>query len=411
MTKIILKSLAIVASVAVAVSANAQVVLTKTLPPIGTTYENWGNFSLPASTVVPDTGANVSWDYSTITVTKTYDYIIQPLSAVPTAEQTFASAAGAVYAEEILAFTSNPEWNARDYYKDDGDYLIKVAAKGMATSPIQSASDTLFKFNVPYQSTANLKLSNQSGLVAPFRYAGYGTLIIGSETYNDVVLFKEDVTTDSLYYFFTVTPHYHKLARIRFNNGQRQILYWKPTGTAPTAPAAPSNLTVTPVNSMDLNWQDNSSNEDGFYIESTQDTIAGTWTQIASVSADVTYYHHTGLNPGEDYFYRVRAYNANGNSAYSNIAGATEIATGIGETFTENTLLVYPNPANEMVTIGNLPSGSILNITDITGKVVYNAVIKNEQTTINTTDFVNGVYILQVNNNGSIATTKFVVNK
>lgn len=84
--------------------------------------------------------------------------------------------------------------------------------------------------------------------------------------------------------------------------------------------------------------------------------------------------------------------------------------TGISETLTENTFLVYPNPANEMVTIGNLPSGSILNITDITGKVIYNAVIKNEQTTINTTDFVNGIYILQVSNNGIVSTKKLVVN-
>lgn len=72
---------------------------------------------------------------------------------------------------------------------------------------------------------------------------------------------------------------------------------------------------------------------------------------------------------------------------------------------------VYPNPAQENVTISNIPSSSTVKITDITGKVVYNAVIKNEQTTINTTDFVNGIYILQVSNNGSIATKKLVVNK
>jgi len=85
--------------------------------------------------------------------------------------------------------------------------------------------------------------------------------------------------------------------------------------------------------------------------------------------------------------------------------------SGIGETLAGNTFSVYPNPAKENVTIGNLPNGSTINITDITGKVFYSSVIKSEQTTISTTEFVNGVYILQVNNNGSIATKKLVVNK
>jgi len=181
----------------------------------------------------------------------------------------------------------------------------------------------------------------------------------------------------------------------------------------PAIPAAPSNLTVTPVNSMDLNWHDNSNNEDGFYIESTQDTVAGSWTQIASVASDVTYYHHTGLNPGEDYFYRVRAYNANGNSAYSNISGATEHETGIthfDNVF--NAVNVYPNPANNFVNLANIPNGSAVKIIDITGKVVYSSAITNEQTTtINTADFTNGIYLIRIDTNGSSANRKLIVNK
>jgi uncharacterized delta-60 repeat protein len=73
--------------------------------------------------------------------------------------------------------------------------------------------------------------------------------------------------------------------------------------------------------------------------------------------------------------------------------------------------VIFPNPANDFVTVSNLPKGSAVSILDITGKVIYNSTIKDEKTRINTTDFVNGVYILQVSNNGSIATTKLVVNK
>lgn len=413
-----LKTVALTVFFAIATSVNAQVALTKTLPPIGTTYELWGNISLPGTTTVPDTGANITWDYSTIITTYNNDIIIKGLSEVPSSEQT--AVPNAVYVEEqILPGAPNTDWLPRVFFQDNGDFLIEIGKKNFGTTAPVLSSDTVFEFNLPYQASTLVNLGPTGGGSGNFEYAGYGTLIIGSDTYNDVAMFKKDFTMGSVngssFYFYTLTPHYHRLARIFFYDGNvvaPGINYFKPTGTMSAPPAAPTNLTVTPVNSMDLNWQDNSNDEDGFYIESTQDTVAGNWIQIASVGADVTYYHHTGLNSGEDYFYRVRAFNSNGNSAYSNIAGATELVSGIAD-FDNifNAMNVYPNPANEIVTIGNLPIGSTLNITDISGKVLYSSVIKNEQATISTTDFVNGVYILQVSNNGSIATKKLLVNK
>lgn len=182
------------------------------------------------------------------------------------------------------------------------------------------------------------------------------------------------------------------------------------TGTTSAIPAQPTNLTATPVNSIELNWQDNSNNEDGFYIESTQDTVAGSWTQIATVGADVTTYLHTGLTVGVTYYYRVSAYNGNGSSSWSNIAGATDGVTGVADIDIFNSISIFPNPSNTTVTIGNLPIGSTVNVIDITGKIVYNSAINNEQTTISTADFVSGVYLIQIENNGSILNKKLIVN-
>lgn len=414
-----LKTIAIAGVFAVATSANAQVVLTKTLPPIGTTYELWGNTSLPNTTAVPDTGANITWDYSTISTTYNNDIIIRGLSEVPSSEQT--AVPNAVYVEEqILPGAPNTDWLPRVFFQDNGDFLIEIGKKNFGTTSPVLGSDTVFEFNLPYQSSTLVNLGTTGGGSGNFEYAGYGTLIIGSDTYNDVAMFKKDFTmgsvNGSVFYFYTLTPHYHRLARIFFYDGNvvaPGINYFKPTGATSAPPAAPSNLTVTPVNSMDLNWQDNSNDEDGFYIESTQDTVAGNWIQIASLGADVTYYHHTGLNPGEDYFYRVRAYNSNGNSAYSNIAGATELVTGIADFDNVfNTLIVYPNPANEFVTLTNIPNGSTVKILDVTGKVVYSSATTNDQTTaINMIDFKNGIYLIRIDNNGNIANRKLVVNK
>jgi galactose oxidase len=88
----------------------------------------------------------------------------------------------------------------------------------------------------------------------------------------------------------------------------------------PAVPAAPINLVlnVASKTTINLSWTDSSANEDGFKIERSLD--GRTFTQIATVAANVTTYSNTGLTCATFYHYRVRAFNANGNSAYSNTA-------------------------------------------------------------------------------------------
>jgi hypothetical protein len=93
---------------------------------------------------------------------------------------------------------------------------------------------------------------------------------------------------------------------------------------APSLPAAPSSLTATAISTSQINlsWTDNAGNETGFKIErSTRNNSS--FTQIATVGANVTSYSSTGLSKNTTYYYRVRAYNADGDSAYSNEASAT----------------------------------------------------------------------------------------
>jgi beta-lactamase superfamily II metal-dependent hydrolase len=92
---------------------------------------------------------------------------------------------------------------------------------------------------------------------------------------------------------------------------------------APQPPAAPSGLGAAAITTsrIDLQWTDNSANESGFRVE--RRSGGGSFSQVASLAANVTSYQDTGLASATTYEYRVLAYNADGSSAYSNTASAT----------------------------------------------------------------------------------------
>jgi len=95
----------------------------------------------------------------------------------------------------------------------------------------------------------------------------------------------------------------------------------------PVVPAAPSNLVATAVSrtQINLSWVDNSSDETGFKIERCKNAGCTNYAQISQVAANVTTFADTGLTRNTTYRYRVRAFNAGGNSAYSNAASARTV--------------------------------------------------------------------------------------
>jgi predicted phage tail protein len=86
-------------------------------------------------------------------------------------------------------------------------------------------------------------------------------------------------------------------------------------------PAAPGSLAAA----MDgayvvLSWQDNSTNESQFYVERCQGAGCTSFAGTGSSNANVTTWTDFNAAAGQSYSYRVRAWNADGYSAYSNIA-------------------------------------------------------------------------------------------
>jgi galactose oxidase len=100
-----------------------------------------------------------------------------------------------------------------------------------------------------------------------------------------------------------------------------------PNGTPAPTPTltAPTNLTATAASSSQINlsWSDKSNTEKGFKVYRARVDRNINFHRIATVGANVTTYTDTGLRASTTYRYRVRAYNAGGNSNYSNTADAT----------------------------------------------------------------------------------------
>ena len=90
--------------------------------------------------------------------------------------------------------------------------------------------------------------------------------------------------------------------------------------TTPSEPAAPSNLTgYGDCFDVLLWWEDNSDNECGFKIEK---KIGTSFVEIGQVGPNSYSYEDRDLMCDGLYFYRVRAYNADGDSPYSNVESA-----------------------------------------------------------------------------------------
>jgi lysophospholipase L1-like esterase len=92
-------------------------------------------------------------------------------------------------------------------------------------------------------------------------------------------------------------------------------------------PQPPTSLTAQAISSEQINltWNDASNNETNFQVERSTSGIE--FSLIATLNANSTSYSDIGLSLTTQYFYRVRAINALGTSAYSAETSATTLAT------------------------------------------------------------------------------------
>jgi hypothetical protein len=115
------------------------------------------------------------------------------------------------------------------------------------------------------------------------------------------------------------TTYYYAVSA---KNGSSESANSVVVSARPIAPLeAPSDLTADRFrgHQIRLNWSDRSNNESGFEIERSEDQQ--TFVKIETLPENSTEYFDGDLRSGR-YYYRVRAVNGDGVSAYSNVASA-----------------------------------------------------------------------------------------
>ncbi len=141
---------------------------------------------------------------------------------------------------------------------------------------------------------------------------------VGTSIMNGVSFQVNGLTPSTTYYF-----------RVRAANASGMSAYSNEVTTVTDADplAAPDNLVATAVSqsAIDLQWNDNSSTETDFIILRSTSSGSG-YGIIGSVGANQTTYNDTGLNPGTNYYYVVRASDGTFESGDSNEGNATTFA-------------------------------------------------------------------------------------
>ena len=217
------------------------------------------------------------------------------------------------------------------------DYFYRVRAfntegespftnEAAATTPdVSPAAPTGLSASAPSATQIDLTwtdaATNESGFKIERKTSETGT-------YTQIATVLENMTSFSDVSLAPVTTYFY---RIRASNEIGDSTYSAEASatTLDVPPAAPSDVVAIAASNtqVDVSWSDQSANETGFSVERSSDGVSG-WTAAGTTVTNTTSLRDSGLAAATPYFYRVKATNAAGDSAYSN---SVEVTTFSGD--------------------------------------------------------------------------------
>jgi hypothetical protein len=170
-----------------------------------------------------------------------------------------------------------------------------------------------------------------------------------------------------------------------------------PASSAKNIPVAPVTLTWSFANNA-LEYE---------VVVADDATFAGV---IASGKTTGTGSIFSGVQPNSRYYWRVRGINGTVLGPWSGGRWfETAPPVGMGEVTEINGLQVYPNPANDVVTI-KADEPIQISIKDIQGKTVLVQTEKTKETSLNTSAWPNGVYFISIETEDRIWHEQLIIN-
>jgi large repetitive protein len=208
--------------------------------------------------------------------------------------------------------------------------FINIPVSGTYTFRTNSNDGSRVYLNVPYSATATPLVDNDGVHAATSKD---GTITLEAGVYPITITYFQK-TTDSRMGLVWKNP--------QINNTFLAVpdsVFVEPSTAPVDIPAAPSTLAATPVSykKIGLTWADNSNNESAFELLRSTDPVDN-FSSIALLPANTTSYQDSGLTGGTKYYYKIRAINQSGESAYDRSGRGVDYAY-----YETNALTVLPN--------------------------------------------------------------------
>ncbi|PWV54292.1 putative secreted protein (Por secretion system target) [Chitinophaga sp. S165] len=299
--------------------------------------------SLDAVTFLPraTVGANVtSYVDSSLSTGTSFLYRVRAINATGASvadTSDVITTPTATTGNDITNFTNDV---VTDQYNTTGvEGIDKVVDNNTYSKYLAWASTTWIRYQLPTGAVAkgySITAANDATDRDPKNWVFQGSN--NGSTWTDLQVQTNQLFTTRFkkrtYLLANTTSYQYYRLNITANNGGSLTqlaeleIYGTGSGTVDaSAPAAPTGFTTQAVssNQIILNWQDNAATETSYRLERTTDTTD--WDDAFVLAANSSRYFSLDLSPSTKYYYRLRAENVNGVSAW--VTGSNTTLTNV----------------------------------------------------------------------------------
>ena len=169
---------------------------------------------------------------------------------------------------------------------------------------------------------------------------------------------------------------------------------------------SPVNGVVEQLTELTLDWNSVSGATSYEYQYSTDNTFA-TYNNGTISNTEVLI---SGLEYDTEYFWRIQATDGSQFSEWSEVwSFTTKNYVGLSDIGKNELITIYPNPTTGIFTIQGKGIQSI-QITNISGQIVKQLTINNEQFTIDLSNYSKGIYFINIQFDNKKISKKIIVN-